>query len=167
LESAEYWIDRRNMLKMMEPTQYEWVEEKRADGSVDRRQQETSAHQSWESQFNHANWQAQWEASRAESEVKDVNQGLPRLSEALSKLGGPKNFLPQVNEDIGAFWGQFMSLGIWSYDSSNVSQMQNQLRKLEGQVHEIKGRLEPDYTKHRDWVFSEIDKRRGQLRAEA
>ncbi|MBI2375265.1 MAG: hypothetical protein HYV07_14820 [Deltaproteobacteria bacterium] len=167
LESAEYWIDRRNMLKLTEPAMYETVYDRDEKGNTTSRQVESSAHQSWESQYNHANWQAQWESSRAESEVKQVNGGLPRIQESLAALGGPKSYIPPMQEDIGAFWGQFSSFGFWSFDSSNVDQMQNQLRKLEGTLHEIKGRLEPDYNKHKSWVFAELDKRRGELRAEA
>lgn len=173
LEEAETWISRRNTLAMSEPTKYETVREPRyvtRDGQqvqdgYDEHQEETFAHKSWQSDYDSAVNQARWASSSAEREVSDVNAKLPGVERALRNLEGGSSPLRVLDDDIGTFWGSMSSFGPWSYDSSQVDRIQRQLRQLDGQLNQIKGRIEPDYTRHDRYVTSAIAERRDTLRA--
>jgi hypothetical protein len=171
LDDAERWIDRRNFLKMTEPTEYETVREprykyedgQRVQDGYDTVTRETQAHKSWQSDYDHAKHQAMWASSSAESEVNDVNRELPGLERALRAVQETGS-LSLVDDDISVFWGEMSGFGVWSYDSSQVDAIQDQLSRLEGQLHQIKGRVDPEFNRHQSYVFAKIAERRDQLR---
>ncbi|MFH1808231.1 MAG: hypothetical protein ABIJ09_05785 [Pseudomonadota bacterium] len=173
LDDAEHWISRRNYLRSSEPVEFETVREPRyvyRDGQqvqdgYDETTRETSAHQSWQSDYDNAVNQARWATSSAEREVIDVNAKLPGLERALRNLEGGSSDLRLVDDEIGGFWGEMSSFGPWSYDSSQVDRIQHQLRRLDGQLNQIKGRVEPEYQRHDRYVSSKITERRGDLRS--
>ncbi len=172
LRDAEHWIDRRNYLHASEPMHYETVQEPRytyKDGQqvqngYDSVTRETMAHKSWQSDYDSAVNMARWATSSAESEVSAVNAQLPGLQRALHELDGGTTPMRLVDDDIGSFWGEMSSFGPWSFDSSQVDQIQGQMRRLENQLNQIKGRVDPEYNSHKSYVDGEISSRRGELR---
>lgn len=165
LRDAEHWISRRDHLRRSEPyKQFEMVQTQNPDGTTSTRQVETDEYKRWKSDVDHAERQASWEISSAESAVHDVNRELPRLEQHLRNAGELNLRLPDVDDDITSFFNTFSRWGAWSYEGSQVDDIQRQMGRLEGRLEMFQDRISPEFHQHRDWVTAKIADRRAELR---
>ncbi len=163
LDSAETWIRRRDSLRHSEPTEYEWRERTRADGTTEREQVETYDHRQWEDDLRSATSYADQYRRSAEREVSELNGRLPGLKQSLGRLNEDTGFRGRFDADLADPWGGFLNRGYWSYDSSEVDRMQRQVSELRGRLEGIQSRVAPEYRSHDAYVSGAISARRTEL----
>ena len=123
------------------------------------------AYLAWQVRLAAATANAEFWKGRAQSKVNDLNNERPKLQNELQKLGMVDRGGRPIDTDISWWWGAWGAMGFWSFDGSDVADMQQQVGRLVGELRGISDQVTPVYHRYAGRVRDARRARREELEA--
>lgn len=153
LSQAEHYITMRNMTPM---TVTETTTDSKGHTRTTTRPNPTYA--------MYAAQAASW-SSTAVERVRDIKDAVRPLQQALEDGAFRSHVSDDLGDSISWFFGMWLNIGFWSYDSSQVDELQRQLGRFEAQLRVVNDEVAPVHHRYRRGVETALRTRREELLA--